>query len=53
MTINTCVETVRNPQNPWNPRPIAFHFKDKRGLPTHSLSCHPSRVFGKRENDRK
>ena len=53
MTINTCVETVRNPENPWNPHPVAFLFKDKGGLATHPLSCHPHRVFGKRENERK
>ena len=53
MTINTYIETVRNPQNPWNPRLVAFLFKDKGGLATHPLSFHPYRVFGSRENERK
>ena len=53
MIINTCVETVRNPQKPWNPRPVAFLFKDEGGLATHPLSYHPQRMFGKRENERK
>ena len=36
-----------------NPPPVAFLFKDKGGLATHPPSCHPQRVFGRRENERK
>ena len=46
MTTITYVETVRNPQNPWNPSPVTFLFKDEGSLTTHPLSCHPYRVFG-------
>ena len=53
MTINTCVETVRNPQNPLNPPLVTFLFKDEGSLATHPLSHHPRRVFGKQENKRK
>ena len=47
MTVNTCVETVRNPQDPWNPPPVTFLFKDEGALATHPLSCHPQSVFGR------
>ena len=38
MTISTCVETMSSPQDPWNPPPITFLFKDEGGLATHPLS---------------
>ena len=53
MTTITCVETVRNPQNPWNPPLVAFAFKDEGGLATHPPSCHPRRVFGCPKSERK
>ena len=52
-TTITCVETVRNPQHSWNPPPVTFVFKDEGGLATHPPSCHPQRVFGCLENERK
>ena len=53
MTTITCVETMRKPQNPWNPPPVTFLFKHEGILATHPLSYHPQRVFGSRENERK
>ena len=53
MIVNTCVETVRSPHDPWNAPLVAFLFKDEGGLATRPLSCHPQRVFGRRENQRK
>ena len=53
MIVNICVETVISPQDPWNPPPVTFLFKDERVLATHPLSCHPQGVFGRRENKRK
>ena len=56
MTTITCVETVRNPHNPWNPwnpPPVTFLFKDEGILATHPLSCHPQRVIGSLESERK
>ena len=32
---------------------VALLFKDEGGLAKHPLSCHPQRVFGRRENARK
>ena len=52
-TTITCVETMRNPQNPWNPPRVAFVVKDEGGLAAHPLSCHPRRVFGCPENETK
>ena len=52
-TTITCVETVRNPQNLWNPLPVAVVFKDEEGLATHPPSCHPQRVFGYPESEGK
>ena len=56
MTVNTCVETVRSPHDPWNHPPVTFLFKDKGGSTTHPLSCHPQGCLeGEkiRENERK
>ena len=53
MTTITCIKIVRNPQNPWNPPPVTFLFKDEGSLATHPLSCHPQRVFGSPESEKK
>ena len=52
-TTITCVEIVKNPQNPWNPPLITFIFKDEGSLANHPLSCHPQRVFGSSESEGK
>ena len=52
-TTITCIETVKNPQYPWNPPPVTVIFKDEGGLATHPPSCHPRRVFGFPESKRK
>ena len=33
--------------------PVAFFFKEKEVIATHPLSCHPRRVFGSLESERK
>ena len=56
MTVNTCVETVRSPHDPWNHPPVTFLFMDKGGSSALPLSCHPQGCFSSekiRENERK
>ena len=45
MKENKYVENMRAPVLPQVPLPSALYFKEGRGLATHSLSCHPQRVF--------
>ena len=52
-TVNTCVENMRTPCYTQIPCPITFLFKEERILATHPPSCHPRRVFGYPENERK
>ena len=50
MTTITCVETMRNPHNPWNPPPVTFLFKDEGSLATHPQRCLATQKV--RENER-
>ena len=45
MKVNTRIETMRIPHDPWNHPPVTFLFKDKGGSATHPLSCHPQGCF--------
>ena len=53
MKINACVENKSTSNLPQNLGPVALLFKDEGGLAKHPLSCHPPRVFGRRESVRK
>ena len=46
MSVNTYVENMRNLRLPQVTLLCALYFKEGGGLATHSLSCHPQRVYG-------
>ena len=46
-------EDHENLQLPSDPAPSAFSFKEERILAAHPPSCHPRRVFGCPESERK
>ena len=53
MSVNTFVENMRNIHLPQVPLPYALYFKERGGLATNSLSCHPQRMREKKRKEKK
>ena len=52
MLITACIKNMKTISLPQICSPVALIIKDKKGLANHPLSCHPQRVFDKRESER-
>ena len=53
LPVSTCVKTMRTSSCLSILHPTAFSFKEDRVLAAHPPSCHPRRVFGYLESERK
>ena len=53
MTVSTCVKNMELLILPKIMCPMTLYFKEEGVLATHPLSCHPRRVFGCLESERK